>query len=113
MDFHAHVYYDPAHRQDALLLQQNIQTRCQDLGDHIKVYPLVDRLVGPHLMPMFEIEFSASLYDALISYLQAHHGELPVLIHPLTPDEIANHGRLARWLGQQLPLNWSRLTGAA
>ena len=62
---------------------------------------------------MFEIDFDETIYDAMTSYLEANHGNLPVLVHPLTPDEIANHGELARWIGEELPINWARLGLAA
>ncbi len=110
MDFHAHVYYDWQHRDEAVALQSTLK---EIGGDLIQVYGLVDRLVGPHLWPMFEVDFPGHAYDALTSWLEDNHGNLPVLIHPLTPDEIANHGRLARWIGEELPINWARLTGAA
>lgn len=113
MDFHAHVYYDWEHRDQALELQARLKAACRDLGHLVEIYPLVDRLVGPHLWPMFEIEFSGQLYEPMTAYLEDNHGELPVLVHPLTHDEIANHGTLARWIGDELPINWARLRGAA
>ena len=109
MDFHAHVYYDAAHRDEALWLHGELQDRTASLNGLVSVYPLVDRLIGPHLWPMFEIEFSAQVYEPMLAYLRDNHGNLPVLIHPLTDDEIANHGELAQWLGETLPLNWERL----
>lgn len=109
MDFHAHVYYDWQHREAALALQADLQSRCQNFPEDVIIYPLVDRLVGPHLWPMFEIEFTQPLYDAMVSFLEDNHRGLPILVHPLTDDEIANHGVLARWIGQELPLNWERL----
>jgi aromatic ring-cleaving dioxygenase len=109
MDFHAHVYYDWEHRNEALHLHADLQTRCQNIPHLVTIYPLVDRLVGPHLWPMFEIEFAGELYDAMTSFLEDNHGNLPILVHPLTHDETANHGELARWIGEELPLNWERL----
>lgn len=113
MDFHAHIYYDNTHRDAAVDLHARLQAVCAPAGEAIEIYPLVDRLVGPHLWPMFEIAFAGEVYQPLVAFLAANRGELPVLIHPLTPDEIANHGALARWLGEALPLNWQRLMGAA
>ncbi|HEY9842555.1 MAG TPA: DOPA 4,5-dioxygenase family protein [Candidatus Obscuribacterales bacterium] len=110
MDFHAHVYYDWGHRDEALQLHAELEAICPQ---GMTIYPLVDRLVGPHLLPMFEIDFAGRLYDALTGWLEQHHGNLPVLIHPLTPDEIANHGELARWIGEEQPINWARLGVAA
>ena len=106
MDFHAHVYYDWDHRDEALALRQHLMAAA---GDLITVHSLIDRQVGPHLWPMFEIDFSEPVYQALTDWLEWHHGNLSVLIHPLTDDDIANHGPLARWIGQELPLNWARL----
>lgn len=110
MDFHAHVYYDADRRDEALALRQAL---IEAGGEAITVHRMIDRLVGPHLLPMFEVDFHESVYDALTAWLEDNHGNLPVLVHPLTPDEIANHGSLARWIGQQLPINWARLGLAA
>lgn len=49
---HAHVYDDAEHRNEAATLHSDLQTRCQSLSEQVTIYPLVDRLVGPHLMPM-------------------------------------------------------------
>lgn len=110
MTFHAHVYYDWEHRDEALELRRRLLEIC---GEPIRIYGMVDKLVGPHLLPMFEVDFDESDYEALTGWLEANHGNLPVLVHPNTPDEIANHGTLARWIGRQLPINWARLGLAA
>lgn len=112
MDYHAHIYYTVAQRPQALALQYQLKALSEHTPE-VEVYPLVDRCVGPHLQPMFEVAFTRAQYDTWLPLIEQVRGELPVLIHPLTPNQWANHGELARWLGQQLPLDLSKLTPPA
>ena len=106
MEFHAHIYFDGESREGALALNQALQ---QVFGQSVKVHQLIDFPVGPHLWPMFEVEFEDGLYPNITEFLSVNHGSLPVLIHPLSGDEYADHSDLAQWLGQELPLDFSKL----
>src|SRR5687768_10460750 len=105
MEFHAHIYYDQARREQALKLQDALQ----HYFSHVARVRGLEGPSGPHLWPRLEVAFHEDFYAPVRDFLVDHHGELPVLVHPLTQDHFANHGPLAQWLGQELPLDWSKI----
>ena len=107
--WHAHVYYDQGDRGIAERLHREL--RDLQAGGRFPELKLVgrmiDRAVGPHPKPQFEIHVLASAV-ARVHELLAGAG-LTALIHPLTDDDLADHTTLARWLGEPLPLDESVL----
>ncbi len=94
--FHSHVYFDETTRDTAVALQAAL---LRDLPKTVHVSRLVDRPIGPHPLPMFELGFSFSEYPAVRAYLEAHRGNHDVLIHQVTTDEVWDHTTGAEWLG--------------
>jgi DOPA 4,5-dioxygenase len=45
----------------------------------------------------------------VLSFLMINHGPHPVLIHPVTDNEILDHSHHALWLGPPQPLNLAEL----
>jgi aromatic ring-cleaving dioxygenase len=99
--YHAHVYFLPEQVSAAeklhALLRATLSTDCW-MGN------LIHREVGPHTRPMFEINFAENLMPEVRTLLEAHRGELPVLIHPELSDDVAAHTHAASWLGEGLAL---------
>jgi DOPA 4,5-dioxygenase len=103
--YHAHIYYD-AHQRDvaATLRAKLLAARPGEPMSGLRfVGELRDRKVGPHITSQFEIHFEARLLPAVEAGL-ADHG-LPILLHPLTLDDLADHTSLARWIGTPLELD--------
>ncbi|MDN3616654.1 MAG: DOPA 4,5-dioxygenase family protein [Vibrio gallaecicus] len=97
--FHGHVYFG---LRNAQLAEDFRQKLIQERKDAIEVFPLVQRLVGPHKMPMFEIHFKNN-DNNLIEWLEAERGDMSVLIHPVTGgEELLDHTERAIWLGREL-----------
>ena len=40
----------------------------------------------------------------MIPWLDAHRGDLDILVHPLTDDALEDHTSLAAWLGNEVAL---------
>jgi aromatic ring-cleaving dioxygenase len=97
-----HVYFNEKSRPAAATLQASL---LRDLPKTIHVSRLVDRPIGPHPLPMFELGFTVGEYPLVRGYLEAHRGELDILVHQLTPDEVWDHTEGAEWLGQPQVLN--------
>lgn len=107
MNYHAHIYFDESRREAAValrakLLEENISVA--------EVFFLVDKPVGPHPLPMFQISFTQPQYVALIDWLEKHRQGLSILIHPELEDELMGHTEKANWLGVELALNLSALS---
>ena len=107
--FHAHVYYSPDERAMAARLRDRF--RAAKPGDRLSEIKFVGELrdgrVGPHTVSQFEIHFDAQLLPVVEPEL-AQSG-LRVLIHPLTLDDLADHTRLGRWIGEPVELDLSVL----
>jgi aromatic ring-cleaving dioxygenase len=101
VDYHAHVYYDPATtRDDAARLREGIA------GSFPKAVlgRWHDSPVGPHPVAMYQVAFPIADFARLVPWLMLNRGGLAVLVHPNTDDEYADHAHHALWLGARLTL---------
>jgi DOPA 4,5-dioxygenase len=107
--FHAHVYCDAATHGAALAMQVRLRQALanQEIAGLRFVGELREHPVGPHPLPQFEVHFMHSALARLTPLLQS--AGLTVLVHPLTPDDLADHTTLAQWIGEPLPLDLSVL----
>ena len=101
-DYHAHVYFDANSKDFASDLRVQI-SREFDLS----VGRFNQKLVGPHTMWSFSVTFTAGDFDALIPWLDKSRGELSVLVHALTDNDLKDHTEFAYWLGKPVELNLS------
>ena len=100
---HAHIYYSVEQCAAAEALREEFG-RSPDI---LFVGRMMDRPVGPHPLPQFEVHF---LEQSLPTVVAAIDGSgLTALVHPLTDDDLADHTSLARWIGEPLALDTSVL----
>ena len=100
--YHAHVYFDDNSREQAAALRATIS---QTLNLPVGRFNL-DK-VGPHPTGSFETAFSQAQFELFVPWIAEHRQALPVLIHPLTDNELRDHTDDAHWLGSPLPLDLS------
>src|SRR4051812_14090026 len=104
-DFHAHIYFTAETRSSAetlrLLIEKNLAPKLRYSGK------LIDRPIGPHPVPMFEINFLPQYFSEVVTFLMQNHGKHSVLIHPETGNDLIDHTAHALWLGPQMVLNLS------
>lgn len=105
--YHAHVYFDEASRASAAALRERI---VNDLAGRVRVHGLIDQPIGPHPLPMFEVDVPAEQYQPVVSWLEKNHATHSILIHPITGDDLADHRDHPRWIGRPLPLNLAFLS---
>ncbi len=55
------------------------------------------------------MSFSTQLFAEFVPWLRVNHGDLAILIHPRTGDDLADHTDHALWLGEKLELDLSQL----
>ena len=109
--FDIHIYYntfDDEETKFARALRERIRREFPEL----RIYKFWDRPVGPHVLPMFEVNvFSPSQFGAFVGWLAINRGPLSALIHPNTSDgeEERNHTQRAIWMGERLPLRTKAL----
>ncbi|MFQ5783934.1 MAG: DOPA 4,5-dioxygenase family protein [Alphaproteobacteria bacterium] len=98
--YHAHVYYGDGTREIAARIREELAERFD-----VELGRWRDAPVGPHPRPMYQVAFDATLAGEVIPWLMLNHAGLPVFIHPLTGDDIADHLEHALWLGEKLELD--------
>ncbi|MBD1557599.1 DOPA 4,5-dioxygenase family protein [Vibrio sp. S9_S30] len=96
--FHAHVYFGLNNIAKADALRKKIRKERQDA---VAVFELVEKLVGPHKMPMFEFHFKDDS-EGIIDWLDNARGDMSVLIHPVSSEPLLDHTERAIWLGREL-----------
>lgn len=109
-EFDAHVYYTEATRAlAAKLRERTLAEFAKSEGAPIFVGQLIDRPVGPHPVPMFEICFPTELFGRALLWLLHERGSLTVLVHEVTGDDPRDHSVGAIWLGDKLELDVTKL----
>ena len=105
--FHAHIYFTGETRHQAETLQKKAQEELSNLT--LGVSRLIDRPVGPHPVPMFEIDFEQSHLGNLIEWLYKYRGDLNILIHKDQSPETPEHTTNAIWIGIPQKLDLTKL----
>ncbi len=102
--YHAHIYFEDSNREFAAEIRQAIAERFD-----VEMGRWHDKLVGPHSRPMYQVGFSTKVFADFVPWLMVNHGDLAVLIHPRTGDDLPDHTKFALWLGEKLDLDLSVL----
>jgi aromatic ring-cleaving dioxygenase len=102
--YHAHIYYSDAERPAAEALRADFTAGRPEV---LFVGRMMDRGVGPHPIPQYEVHFLEPSRRAVIEAIQATG--LRALVHPLTDDDLADHTSLAHWIGEPLDLEVTTL----
>ena len=98
--YHAHVYYQAATRDVAQRLHAELGARFVGTLGRMHDVP-----VGPHSVPMFQFAFESDELVRIVPWLMLNRGDLSVMIHPRTGDEVADHMTNPMWLGAPLAVN--------
>jgi aromatic ring-cleaving dioxygenase len=106
-DYDAHVYYTSESRDEALAFREKVLIDYKD--QPVWVSRMVDRNVGPHPEPMFEINFPKELFPTMLYWLMHERKNLNILVHEVTGDDPKDHFEGALWLGKSLILDKSKL----
>jgi len=103
--FDIHIYFQqtsPAQVQYARELHERVRREFPEL----RIYPLMERPVGPHPIGMFEVNVhSPEQFGAFVGWLVIWRGPLSALVHPNTGDDVRDHSQRATWMGQPFPID--------
>ena len=103
--WHAHVYYDADSRADAGVLREAIEARFD-----IRMGRWRDKPVGPHPMWSYQVAFRPEIFAEIVPWLAQHRGELIVLVHPETGNDLIDHRDYPIWMGPAQTLDLSVLS---
>ena len=98
--YHAHIYYDADTKPAAASLRTAIEARFE-----MRMGRWHDRPIGPHPRWSYQVAFAPALFGEIVPWLALNRGELTVLVHPETGDDVADHTGHAIWLGEILDLD--------
>ncbi|MEM6353003.1 MAG: DOPA 4,5-dioxygenase family protein [Cyanobacteria bacterium J06629_9] len=100
--YHAHVYFD----ENSLDYASSV---CRKAGDlfGLKVGRVHQKQVGPHPCWSCQITFDKAQFESFIPWLEESRGDMTVLVHALTGNDLKDHTVHAAWLGKSIPLNLS------
>lgn len=104
--FHAHVYFTKVTAKLASELRERAQKELQGV---LGISRLIDHPVGPHPLPMFEIDFYQKDFGNVLDWLYRNRNGLSVLVHKDVSPETPEHTVNAVWLGEQVKLDLSKL----
>ena len=102
--YHAHIYFSDDDRTAAENLRAEFVAGRPEV---LFVGRMMDRGVGPHPLPQYEVHFLEGSRTAVIEAIKA--SGLRALVHPLTDDDLADHTSLGHWIGEPLNLDVSTL----
>ncbi|CAI5760047.1 unnamed protein product [Candida verbasci] len=107
-----HVYY-VAHNKTSVEESTNLRNKllldfpeyCSNGSILVKKLYTDDHVIGPHITHFWEADVARpEVFIEVLSWFQLNHGNLSVLIHPQTGDDLTDHTSSALWLGDKLPL---------
>ena len=101
--WHAHIYFAETDRAGAEALRESFRSNPQIRF----IGAMVERPIGPHPIPQYEIHFLEEARPAMVALIEA--SGLRALVHPLTDDDLADHTTLGQWIGEPLVLDISVL----
>ncbi|MDE2485898.1 MAG: aromatic ring-opening dioxygenase [Alphaproteobacteria bacterium] len=107
--YHAHVYYAPADRAEALALRARFEKLAASGAEPriLFVGAPHEGPAGPHPRSQYEIHLLGAALAGVRAMIMA--SGLRALIHPLTEDDLADHTTLAHWIGEPLALDLATL----
>ncbi|KAJ3012360.1 hypothetical protein HKX48_006324 [Thoreauomyces humboldtii] len=113
-EWHMHLYWfqtNDQQKQEALAIRQAILDMAKKDPSFIAV-PLATtnhQPRGPHPCGSFETWVPIESFAKVHAWFTMNRGELSVLIHPLTREEILDHTVRATWMGPSFPVDISTL----
>ena len=100
MYYHAHIYWsDDDGREIALKLRPYLKSIGCQLGT------VHDKPIGPHPLPMYQINYHDRVSSVVEKFLRNNCGNLSVLLHEDTGDDIKDHTVGVRWIGKPVVLD--------
>ncbi len=103
--YHAHVYFDASTVQAATALCEAASKR---FG--IAMGRVHERPVGPHPRWSCQLAFDSERFADVVPWLAMHRGEMDVLVHTRSGDDLRDHTQGAMWLGNSHPLKLEMFT---
>lgn len=107
VEYHIHIYF-PEGAADAMACAEWV--RQYVIAEFDGIMGMTREVPGgPHFVPMLQVNFLASRFADAVPWMMLNRGDLSILVHPVTGDDVADHGDNALWLGNAVPINFDAL----
>ncbi|KAI5820124.1 DOPA-like domain-containing protein [Pyronema omphalodes] len=107
-EWHFHIYFQinsPTQHSAALKLRDAVLTlRRSGVFVAVPLSRVNVAPIGPHPAGSYEIWVPRESFAEVFSFMALNHGELSVLVHPLTRHEREDHSSRRAWIGQPWPI---------
>ncbi|ORY50322.1 hypothetical protein BCR33DRAFT_846841 [Rhizoclosmatium globosum] len=98
-----HVYYSNELGQREFI--DGLWARAKKEFPTVEIEEVTAKPRGPHTLPMFKaIVNTPAEFGAFLSWIATNRGDLSVLVHPLTGNDLVDHTTHAVWCGEKVPL---------
>jgi len=107
VEYHIHIYFpegDYDAMADAERVRQCVIAKFDGIMGMTREVP-----GGPHFVPMLQVNFPALRFAGVVPWMMLNRGDLSILVHPVTGDDLADHSDNALWLGDAVPINFDAL----
>ena len=104
-DYHAHVYFDAASREDARRLCDAASRMFR-----LVVGRMHDTPVGPHPRGSCQLAFGPEVFGEVIPWLMVNRNGLTIFAHAHTGDQLKDHTDHVLWLGPSETINLAALS---
>ncbi|KAH7890094.1 DOPA-like domain-containing protein [Phlebopus sp. FC_14] len=113
-EWHFHIYFHQrnADEHHAALELRDAVLRLRRDGAFVAVplFRVNTDPIGPHPVGSYEIWVPSTSFSSVFSYLCQNRGNLSILVHPLTREQVSFHHEIrCAWLGPSFPLDLSTL----
>jgi Aromatic ring-cleaving dioxygenase len=105
-EFDAHIYFAATDLEFAKELHAKAHAAFP--GKKVFTGELIPEPIGPHPLPMFEMNFPKEEFTDVVLWLMKERRHLDVLVHELTGDDFYDHTQSAMWLGKPVGLYLER-----
>lgn len=108
-DFHIYSYaHDGESQNESDLLSGKLLKKFSEEAGNVAIIVKVlldSKVIKPHSTQFWEVDVARpEVFLGHLTWFQLHHGNLSVLIHTHTGNDIKDHTLHALWLGQKLPI---------
>jgi len=102
LDFHAHIYFDPAQLEEAQALASAVQHRFGVAVGHFHQRP-----VGPHPRGSVQMTVPTERFGEVATWLAVNRSGLTIFAHASTGEDWTDHTQNVVWFGPSEELNLS------
>lgn len=98
--FHAHIYWENTDQRNAALSWRNELEKMGGILGSVH-----DRPVGPHPLPMYQVEYDERSQSVIEDLLKSRAGNMSILLHTDTGNHVEDHTAGVRWIGKSRELD--------